>query len=491
MRHEPPQKPPGKLSTMSTRTLAPSEGGTTGFRRLKFANAIDPRRLRAILDGAGEDIPASGLSEDQITGLNALNDDLGRTIFLLQAPEQHPSEDICFILGLDKKEPRARIRAIVSRAFWIADSYAAAYARELDDAVRAREEAELLEHFFSMWAGNTDSVFDKGHRYRGGFNTDSRISNAVERWSRLYDRSADEVVEQENEIARGMAALDGLCKDLKRAADQRAPGVGPTEHNAQFFFLIRLAEVFTIWSGLAPSFSYDQGKKYRKRGKSWHTFVTAAFQITGLGKEGLGNLHRRLGGKGPGAIASYANEEYRFKIREVAKKLNFNFFGRAQEHENKIELIETLLDATQISSEPPEVNDLREALSAIGANIQQMTFHIGLDDFDRQIFLKWYDGHYPFSNNSIARGISCLRKTLEDMGLNELDLIELRKKAARPSSAEVELARQLGSPDREQQPLLAEWYYSKDRGRPFCSGDLPSSGWLIDYKLAPEPADYD
>ena len=384
-----------------------------GFRRLGYKNAMNPRDMRAMLDPRGDDAPFSleQLTKPQRTALDKL-DALAPKLFLRPADKKYCEKEIQFVLGLDKQDKIERLRAIVARAFWRADSYAEAL-------------AQLLS-------------------YRG-LTKAATLRKAIDRLNWRSLENPAEKDERIDGITGALAELDLMRRELCSVADYfPVPGAKPDD--ARFFFVLRLAEVFVIWTGRAPDFDYEE-KKRRKKNPEWHEFSTNALTLCGLGVSGLDGLFERLGGKGPRGKAYEALAEYRDLVDGLAQSLGV----RAQVIENIIEW----------EADPPNLENYRKTRF-----------------------------HEPFYGELKARG-----RTLEEIS-------KLRDAASKnPIGAEARLGQYLGSfrgefteharaaPEEAPMPGLAKHFYS--RNRDFCGADLPSSGWLTDFQLVPEPLGYD
>ena len=366
-------------------------------------------------------------------------------LFLRPADKRCCEKEVQFALGLDKQDKIERLRAIVARAFWRADSYAKALAQLFDDAKDAqRDGSKPLDRFFKIIADGAGSPFDKGSPYRGLAKA-AMPHKAIDILNRRRLENPEEKEGRRAAVTDGLAGLDLMRRELRTIADGlHLQGAKPAD--ARFFFVLRLAEVFVIWTGRAPDFDYDEGKVRWKK-PEWHKFATSALTLCGFEIKGLDLLFKRLGGKGPRGKAYEAFAEYRDLVGSLAQSLGV----RAQVIENIIEW----------EVDPPNLENYRKTRF-----------------------------HEPFYGELKARG-----RTLEEIS-------NLRDAAAKnPSGAEARLGYILGSlpaevtgqrkdaPSEARMPMLAMHFYS--RNRDFCGGDLPSSGWLTDFQLAPEPSGYD
>ena len=428
--------------------------GGPGFRRLGYKNAMHPRDLRALLDPQGDDapFPSERLLPGQRAALGKI-EALAPKLFLRPADKRYCEKEVQFALGLDKQDKIERLRAIVARAFWRADSYATALAQLLDDAQDAERFLDPLDRFFEIIADGAGSPFDKGSPYRGLAKA-AMPHKAIDILNRRRLENPEEKEQRRAAVTDGLAGLDLMRRELRTLADGlHLPGAKPDD--ARFFFVLRLAEVFVIWTGRAPDFDYDKskdGQKLRKKKPEWWEFLVKALTLSGLGGDdgpkGLNDLFKRLGGKGPRGKADKALMDYRDLVDSLAQTLGAG--GETTET-----IIEWELDPPNIKRDRP-TQDLCERL----------------------------------------------HKELKKRGKTLEEISKLRDAAAKnPSGAEARLGYILGSlpaevtgqrkdaPSEARMPMLAMHFYS--RNRDFCGGDLPSSGWLTDFQLAPEPSGYD
>jgi hypothetical protein len=415
---------------MARRATGLEPGGETGFRRLGYKNAINPRDLRALLDPQGDDAPFSleRLTERQRAALDEL-DALAPKLFLRAAEEKPCEKEVQFALGLDKQDKIERLRAIVARAFWRADSYATALAQLLDDVKDAEKFASQMDAFFKIIGGDAETPFYKGSPFRG-LAKESAPYRAIEILNRRRLESATEKEERRDDITHGLTALESMRSKLRGVVEHQME-FGATPEDARFFFLLRLAEVFVIWTGRAPDFYHQRGMKKLGKKTEWLQLSTNALTLCGLGADRLDPLFRRLGGTGPRAEAYKQYANYRDLVDGLAQSIG-----------TSIEWIKYIIEW---ELDPPNIK--------------------------------------PDSQTATLR--ERLNQELTARGLKLEDICDLRKKASKiANGAETFLSRLLG-----KDPGLAEIFYS-GRGL-FCCGDLPSSAWLTDLGLAPEPKAYD
>ncbi len=422
-------------------------GGDTGFRRLGYRNAMNPRDLRALLDPQSDDAPFSleRLLPPQRAALDEL-DALAPKLFLRPADKKYCEKEIQFVLGLDKQDKIERLRTIVARAFWRADSYATALAQLLSDASDAERFLDPLDRFFEIIADGAGSPFDKGSPYRGLAKA-AMPRKAIDILDRQRFESPTEKEGRRDDITFGIAALDSMRRELRGVVESRRQ-TGATLEDARFFFLLRLAEVFVIWTGRAPDFYFQKNAKKLSKNAKWLQFSTNALNLCMLGDDRIDPLFRRLGSAGPRAEAYEAYMNYRELVASVAQGL-----GESAEWTKYI--IEWELA-------PPNIE--------------------------------------PDSRTTALR--ERLYQELKAGGLTLEKLRDLRKESSkRANGAEARLGYSFGSfpdefteqgreaPNEAPMPRLAKLFYSKNRD--FCGGDLPSSDWLTDFQLVPEPLGYD
>ena len=423
---------PGRATGLDT-------GGETGFRRLGYKNAMNPRDLRALLDPQDGDAAFSlgRLTKPQQAALDRL-DALAPKLFSRPADKRPCEKEVQFALGLDKQDKIERLRAIVARAFWLADSYANALAQLFDDGKDAERFLDPLDCFFEIIADGAGSPFDKGSPCRGLAKA-AMPHKAIDILNRRRLENPAEKEERRAAVTDGLAALDSVRRALRSIAEGlHRQGAKPDD--ARFFFVLRLAEVFVILAGRAPDFDFQEGEKRRKKNPEWIELSTNALTLCGLGVSGLDGLFKRLGGKGPQGKAYEARVEYRDLVDSLAQTLG----ARVETTET---IIEWELDPPDIKRDRP-TQDLCERL----------------------------------------------HRELKKRGLAFEQLRELRDAASKgPSGAEARLGSILRSlpvefteqgrdaPDEGPMPALAKHFYSRDRD--FCGGDLPSSGRLTDLQL--------
>lgn len=408
---------------------------------------MNPRDLRALLDPQSDDAPfdEGRLTKPQQTALEKL-DALAPKLFLQPADKRPCEKEVRFALGLDKQDKIERLRAIVARAFWRADSYANALAQLFDDAKDAERFLDPLDRFFEIIADGAGSPFDKGSPYRGLAKA-AMPCKAIDILNRRRLENPAEEEQRRAAVTDGLAALDLMRRELRTIADGlHLPGAKPDD--ARFFFVLRLAEVFVIWTGRAPDFDFEEGEKRRKRNTEWIELSTNALTLCGLGVSGRDGLFRRLGGKGPRGKAYEAFADYRDLVDSLAQSLGVRV-------ETTQTIIEWELDPPNFMRDRP-TQDLCERLN----------------------------------------------RELKKHGVAFEQLRKLRDAASKnPIGAEARLGHVLGrfpgefreheraAPEEAPMPALAKHFYS--RNRDFCGADLPSSGWLTDLQLAPEPSGYD
>lgn len=405
-------------------------GGAAGFRRLGYKNAMNPRDMRALLDPQGDDAPYSleRLTNSQRDALESL-DWLAEYLFSRAAHERLCAKEVEFALGLDKQDKIERLRAIVARAFWRADSYANALAQSLDDAAVAKSLVEPLNAFFEAFAGNK-----------------VLLRAALDILDRRSFERATEKQERRAAITDGVAAFDLMRLGLGGVVESLRQ-TGATPEDARFFFLLRLAEVFVIWTRRAPDFYYQRGiTKFRKK-MEWLQLSTNALKLCGLGADRLDSHFRRLRGTGPRAEAYRQYANYHDLVAGLAQGLGASF-------EWTTYIIEWELD-------PPNIKP---------------------------------DSRTAALREGLYRELNARELTLENVR-------DLRKDATKSANgAEIFLGSLLGIPragiseqgkgaPKKMMPGLANIFYSGEGL--FCGGELPSSTWLNNLGLAPEPEAYD
>lgn len=291
---------------MTNRTRSVEDGGTTGFRRLfDYGHAMSPRDLRALLDPQEEDMPhrarvGEELALKQRKSLETIDTVAAEvTLFDIRIMKARSTEDLAFACALDRPTPKARLHAMLARAYARADRFAAACADELDVKAQASTLAASLTRALAALSGPDGILWGKnptGDELCEG-STVKRALAAYERMTWYEDRVRAERYEN---LRRGLEVIetvrDGLERFKGRDADgeDTGPAYGwPMGDEARFFFLLRLAEVFTISTGEVPTFN----GWYARKGTYWATFAWAALSLTGLGTDNFDDLSRQLGGR--------------------------------------------------------------------------------------------------------------------------------------------------------------------------------------------------
>lgn len=396
-----------------------SNRGATGFRRLApYRSAIDPCDLRALLDPltAEDQIEAENrLSRKQLKefmyGIQSL-DEISSRLFQNQARSRSSCPVVNFVLATDKCDIIERSRAIVARAYWRADEYAHAFAQLLDDAKDAKTHASAIERALDdLRAPITESF---------------RINDT---WK--FETSSSKA-RHRREISDSVSALREI-KDQLRAFSQKYVRRGRPSDDARFFFVLRLSEAFSIWTGNSPDFHSAE-----TRDGLWHDFVQAALELTGLNRAvELDYIFRRLGGGGPHAKAFHEKDRFfdlQFEIAEWIKKQE----PHSYKHESISEIDRFSHD------------DVENWIDAI--------FDPEYEDFSDEPY-------FSLGESLVIEALNALNKSKEE-------LQKLWKQShADISAGEASLRGKLRG--------LPERFYNR-RSHNFCEGDLPSSGFLID-----------
>ncbi|QGM97803.1 hypothetical protein [Methylocystis parvus] len=408
--------------------MSPKRGdvvGTTaktaeGFRRLNlYRNAIDPCDLRALLDRRfpadnQRDVKARlgrKRAEEFKDGIQVL-DEISSRLFQKQAGSRSSCPVVNFILATDKTQKIDRARAIVARAYWRADEYAHAFAHLLDDAKNAETHALAIEKALdALRIPIAESI---------------RINEA---WR--YEHSSEKSGRRQD-IVGGVSAL-GELKDQLQAFSQLHPRQGRPSDDARFFFVLRLSEAFSIWTGHSPDFHGAD-----KRHGLWSEFVQAALDLTGLNRNGgLDYIFRRLGGGGPRAKAFLVREEFLDLKFEIAEWINKN-----GPHSNDTESISGI---DKFSDDDVE-------------NWIDVIFDSEYEDLSDEPY-------FSIGKNLVLEALSALHKSKEN--LQKL----WTESHAGISAGEAGLRVKLRN--------LPERFYNRQL-TDFCEGNLPSAGFLID-----------
>ncbi|MGJ0391173.1 MAG: hypothetical protein ACR650_00180 [Methylocystis sp.] len=411
--------------------------GAEGFRRFNlYGNAIDPCDLRTLLDPFSADDQRDAedlLSQRQARkfkdGLQVL-DKISAGLFQKQARFRSSCPVVNFILATDKSDDKARAHAIVARAYWRADEYAHACAQLLDDAEDAKTHASAIEKALDALRIPVAEAI--------------RINEA---WR--YEHS-DKKRSRRQDVADGVSALSALADQLQ-AFSQLHLRQGRPSDDARFFFVLRLAEAFSIWTGRPPDFHNAD-----KRHGLWSEFAYAALDLTGLNHEDdLDYTFRRLGGAGPRAKAFLAWKE----LSTPAPELDPEGSGFSRPPGLIFQIMDWINDNAPHSYtfdngsgliDKVGYDDVEEWIDAI--------FDSGEDDFSD-------DTYYSLGKNLVLEALSALLKSKDE--LKKL----WKQSQAEKSAGEAVLGEKLrGLPKR---------FYNTHQ-TDFSGGDLPSAGFLTD-----------
>lgn len=322
-------------SPMTNRTRSVEDGGTTGFRRLfDYKNAIPPRDLRALLDPQQEDLPHregvwEGLKPHQRAGLEAIDAVAEEVRFFdKRLMRITSSECLAFACALEHATTKARLRAMLARAFARADRFAFACAEELEIRTQAESLANALNKAIAALSGPDGILWDK-NRVGSRLYKDSAMNRALTAFHKMGHYTDKEQERWRDNVCHGLEIIENIrfgfakwaeIEEEKRKKNKKDYGFGwPVRDEARFFFLLRLAEVFAISTGEVPTFSGHQAKKeINGRKQQWSKFARAALDLTGLGVSGFDDLNRRLGGKRPNLMKSPFEKNYEWQIISFA-----------------------------------------------------------------------------------------------------------------------------------------------------------------------------
>lgn len=271
----------------------------SGFQRLKdFGHAIHPLDLRALLDPQPEDQGRrnevrSGLTSRQLKALGTIESiDQQTPLNDRDLMRWKTLPDLAFACGLDRTAPRERFGAMLARAYARADRYAEACAEEAS----VRQDLEALHKGL---AAALKALAGQGPLWRKGrsgteFGESSTIGRALAAYERMTWWPAEVTKGRQADLVAGIEVLEQVEHSLAHMKID-GPAYGwPLADGARFFFLLRLAEIFAVSTGLVPSFS-----GYRPKGPAgaWTDYARAGLDLTGLGTANFDELSRHLGGK--------------------------------------------------------------------------------------------------------------------------------------------------------------------------------------------------
>lgn len=318
---------------MSNRTRSAKDGGTTGFRRLfDYKNAISPGDLKALLDPQEEDLPRrkrvwEELTPQQRGGLEAIDAVAEEArLFDKRVMRVTSSECLAFACALEHATPKARLRAMLARAFARADRYAFACAEELEIRTQVEPLASALDKAIAVLSG-PDGILWHKNRIGSELYENSTLSRAFTAFHRVARYSDQEREGWRNDVLRGLEAIEKIRSGFSEWAEmdeKEQHGFGwPLRDEARFFFFLRIAEVFAISTGEVPTFSGHEPKKLiNGRKRQWGKFARAALDLTRLGDSGFDDLSRRLGGKRPDLMGSSFEDSYEWQINSFATWFN-------------------------------------------------------------------------------------------------------------------------------------------------------------------------
>ncbi|WP_147048890.1 hypothetical protein [Methylobacterium gnaphalii] len=220
-------------------------------------------------------------------------------------------DELAFACALDKAEPKDRLRAMIARAFARADRHAHACATELDIRARTSKLATALKGSLSALA-DEDGILWYKNRAGEHLQEGSAIVQALKAYERLgYPGGSAE--ERRYEVHHGLTVMAQMREAFESFADQEPAYGWPQTGDGQFFFLLRLAEVFAVSTGEVPSFS-----GYSRKGTHWTDFALATLHLTGLGVSNFDELSRRFGGKRPDRRQSDFEENWPWMFEAMA-----------------------------------------------------------------------------------------------------------------------------------------------------------------------------
>lgn len=278
-----------------------------GFRRLSnYGHAMSPRDLRILLDPQEEDMPHRVKVREELVLIQSKSleaiDTVATKISMFNADRMkaQTAEDLAFACALDRPTPKARLHAMLARAYARADRFAAACADELDIKEQAPALAASLDRALVALSGPDGIIWYK-NRSGGNLYEGSTVRRALLAYERMIHCEDREQAGRYENLRLGLEVIETVRDNLKRFQGKHVngeKGTGPfygwpVRDEARFFFLLRLAEIFTISTGEVPTFNGWSPKK----GTYWDTLARAALSLTGLGIENFDDLSRQLGGR--------------------------------------------------------------------------------------------------------------------------------------------------------------------------------------------------
>lgn len=291
----------------------------SGFQRLKdYRATISPRDLRTLLDPQEEDMPhrtkvRAALIPVQRTSLEQI-DQVAMKVPFFDAKHMRVkcNEELAFACALDRPTPKDRLYAVLARAFARANRFADACADELDIKDQAPAMVRALDSALKALSSPEGVLWTKNRRGEELYNG-STGHGALMACERLALWREDGRKDRYYDLCQGIEIIERV-KCTIEYFDKYGPQFGwPLGDEARFFFMLRLAEIFTISTGIVPGFS---GERRKGAAGYWTDFARAALKLTGLETENFDALSRRLGGVGKQTPAS----QYEQKQKSEGKR---------------------------------------------------------------------------------------------------------------------------------------------------------------------------
>lgn len=241
-----------------------------GFRRAGFPNALTPDGLCAMLTQRPSDGDPPLLDQKTALALRCL-DALADATKFLRVSRYACDELLAFALALDVADNRARMRAILIRAYERADEYAFAVAQAREDAAAAKAYNGAIGAALTALAGEERPLL---LRNTHGLDPDSLLAELLGAVGRYRREEAEALEDRRDRIVNGIIAL----KEAQETCVAMAPDVGRPTDEPRFFLALRLCEIFTVATGVEPQFN----KEINKRDLSWKRLLETSLQLCGL-----------------------------------------------------------------------------------------------------------------------------------------------------------------------------------------------------------------
>lgn len=265
-----------------------SDGGSSGSGRDPSTVA----RWCGDLDGSETDATEAP-GEKERAALERLDGIAGR---LSDDAPRMADPAIRFAIADDVSDKRLRLRAIVARTYARAHALTWCRARADEDAdtlVRQAAEIERALHTIDPeYEPGADYDDDTAFAWPGWWmRTGAPLALAEHALRATRFAQEDGHCEQSTAVSDACFTLSAHAATLRRTAKSLKP-TGRPRDTPRHWFVLRLAEVYALTTGMVPVFDggtvghdFDRGGP-RKTVNPWHELIDAAFDLTGFRGDG-------------------------------------------------------------------------------------------------------------------------------------------------------------------------------------------------------------